>query len=643
MKTELFFSLTSLWWAGLLCASPLQVGNTGDSPCLIPYAKLQDSLWRIRRWDQRYPLVFLSYGQWRPEDRFAYECKKQSLLTPTWDEAAFAHPIESQATEWGWGPEWRFPECKTKRECYEKVKKLYLERIRHRQYPGTKGPLIKEGERCYMMSMQATYLLCGAEWGCDMVGIETGENLGPSNVLTVFARGAARQTGKPWYVQPSPWEMGTVPFFFPGDEDTTRRQLTEKQLRAAVAHEAGAVPNGGHSSYYLSREWHHAWLSGAAVVCPEACQTNFFAGHEEENRRLPREQTIPLSPLGRRARKFLALARQHPDIGVPYTPFALLFDRYCGYTGFVECTPCPWNVLKPALPDWEIVLFFESLFPGHMLIEFTPEIMGRRDENYKTYVYPERVSVTTPYGEGYDALLSSAPLDVLRCYPVIIGLGEHEFLPQTVDKLAEYLKHGGRLCLTYQQAAQLGWNTSPGQTVEGGTAFDRLKRAGKVDLYGLKPDEVSGDIDPSRWCRWGRLCVYYPEKETKESLRARYEATRLLPHEERLIQKTRMLLGRLCAEYMPVKITGNIQYTVNRTKTGWIVGLFNNEGATKTNITPVVIDPSKSQAVTVRLREGSVKASSEWCEERDVPVQDGAVRVEIPPGEVPHCRTGHSR
>ena len=87
MKMELFFLLTSLWWAGLLWASPLQVGKTGDSPCLIPFAKLQDSPWRIQRRDQRYPLVFLSYGQWPPEDRFAYECKKQSLLTPTWDEA----------------------------------------------------------------------------------------------------------------------------------------------------------------------------------------------------------------------------------------------------------------------------------------------------------------------------------------------------------------------------------------------------------------------------------------------------------------------------------------------------------------------------------------------------------------------------
>ena len=298
--------------------------------------------------------------------------------------------------------------CTTKRECYEKVKKLYLERIRYRQYPGTKDPLIKKGERFYMLSMQATYLLCGAEWGCDMVGIETGENLGASNILTMFVRGAVRKTGKPFYVQPSPWHMGSVPFFLPGDDDTTQHQLTERQIRAAVAHEAGAIPNGGHSSYYLSREWHHAWLAGAAVVCPEACQSNFFAGNEKDNRRLPREQTIPLSPIGRRAQKFLALASKHPDIGVPYTPFALMFDRYCGYTGFSGTN-------APSLERAEAG--FARLGDRAVLRILVPWAYGDRihpgeharphDERYKTYVHPERVSVPTPYSEGYDALLSS--------------------------------------------------------------------------------------------------------------------------------------------------------------------------------------------------------------------------------------------
>jgi hypothetical protein len=231
-------------FVGLSCASLLPAGEAVNSPRLIPYEKLQNGAWKIQRWDQRYPFVFLSYGQWPAEDRITYECKKQSLLTPTWEDSKFAHPIESQATEWGWSAEWRPLGCTTKRECYEKVKKLYLEQTRRRQYPGTGDPLIKKGEKFYMMSMQATYLLCGAEWGCDMVGIETRENLGASNALTVFARGAARQTGKPFYVQPSPWHMGTVPSFLPGDEDTTNEWCEERGVPVRNGAVTVEVPPG---------------------------------------------------------------------------------------------------------------------------------------------------------------------------------------------------------------------------------------------------------------------------------------------------------------------------------------------------------------------------------------------------------------
>jgi hypothetical protein len=107
-----------------------------------------------------------------------------------------------------------------------------------------------------------------------------------------------------------------------------------------------------------------------------------------------------------------------------------------------------------------------------------------------------------------------------------------------------------------------------------------------------------------------------------------------LPHEERFVKETGQFLGHLCAEYLPVRVSGNIQYTLNRTRTGWLIGLFNNEGATKTHITPVAIDPSKRRRVTARAMEGNVKSAREWCEEKEVPVRNGEVTVEVPPGEV---------
>ena len=94
---------------------------------LIPFETLADSPWKPIQWAGR-PFIFLSYaGDWsKAYQRVAHECRIQGLLTPTWDDPSFPHPVESSATEWGWSVR---PEGKNKRECYEWLEKLYLDRI----------------------------------------------------------------------------------------------------------------------------------------------------------------------------------------------------------------------------------------------------------------------------------------------------------------------------------------------------------------------------------------------------------------------------------------------------------------------------------------------------------------------------------
>ena len=59
-----------------------------------------------------------------------------------------------------------------------------------------------------------------------------------------FARVPARQTGKPFYVQPSPWHMGTVPSFLPGDEDTTNEWCKERGVPVRNGAVTVEVPPG---------------------------------------------------------------------------------------------------------------------------------------------------------------------------------------------------------------------------------------------------------------------------------------------------------------------------------------------------------------------------------------------------------------
>jgi len=91
-----------------------------------------------------------------------------------------------------------------------------------------------------------------------------------------FLRGSARQNRKPFYVQPSQWYGGTVPIFEEGEDEYTPHELDEAKILDGISKGGIAIPNGGHSSSLLSRMWYVAWLSGAAVVCPEACQDIFL-------------------------------------------------------------------------------------------------------------------------------------------------------------------------------------------------------------------------------------------------------------------------------------------------------------------------------------------------------------------------------
>lgn len=567
---------------------------------LIPFERLENGPWRVRHWTER-PFIFLSYaGDWsRGYQRAAHECRVQGLLTPTWEDPTFPHPIESSATEWGWSLR---PEGKTRRECYEWVKKVYLEKIRKRAHSNV--PL-KEGERFYSLTGHSWFSVYGAQWGCDMIGLETGENIIAMQGEMAFLRGAARQNAKPFYVQPSQWYGGTVPLFREGEDEFTPHELDEAKVWEGIRSGGIAIPNGGHSSSLLSRMWYIAWLSGAAVVCPEACQTNFFAATEVEGQ--PRERRIPLSPYGKRAQAFVQVTERHPDIGIPYMPFALVLDEYCGFNGFPLTQPRPWNVLEPALGDREISLFLDALFPKSMYLDFMPGVDVEQED---------RRLVPSPYGDSFDVLLSNVSLQVLKTYPVAIALGDHEFLPGTLDKLVLYLRGGGRLFLTHSQAEQLG------------ARFKALRDAGAVELFGLDRQHMPEQVDIARWytpAHWGADAA---------TLAARKKGVELLPYEQHFMAEVSRIMSRLAAQYVPVRVSGSVEFLVNRTKRGWIVGLVNNQGVTKDNMHSVRVDPSKEESVTVALKSGRLRTAEEWCGEGRLVPKRNVVRVAVPPGEV---------
>jgi len=155
-----------------------------------------------------------------------------------------------------------------------------------------------------------------------------------------------------------------------------------------------------------------------------------------------------------------------------------------------------------------------------------------------------------------------------------------------------------------------------------------LRSAGSVTLFGLDEEHLPDQIDISRWytpAHWGADAA---------TLAARKKGVELLPYERHFRDDVTELISRLSHQYLPVTVSGDIEYTVNRAKDSWIIGLINNEGVTKERMTPVKLDPSKKRTITVSLKRGVAKSASEWCLERELEIHQNSVTVEIPPGEV---------
>ena len=557
---------------------PLAALHAADATPAPTYEELAATSWKLVPWCG-YDFVFQPYDtNWGNDHhkRFGIEAQRQELLTPVWNDPHYINCSQLPFIhEWAWSNmKERWP-GKTKIECYEKCREWYLNQ-RQEKTKDTKRWLERypklEAVPFSAMDGHGWITHGPAEWGCDWLGIEIGENIIAAELHVAFLRGAARMHGLPTFCDVSQWHSGTTPRFLPGQEDEYTAYLSPEEatrIKKEVIPKGGtACVNGGHSPSLLSRLWYLCWLSGFTVVVPEGSQGCFFIGGDKELAQLPAETVFTLSPIGKRAKKFYEVTRKHPDRGIPYTPVAVMLDRYAGFFGFQHNTGRPWGVLEPTVDDAATYGFFRELVPNS-LGKMNPEPTELTEMPY------------TPHGMSFDVVTDDIRSEALNVYPACILLGYHEFPPESLKTLENYLKAGGELYLTQRQAWRLGQKYC-----------NLLKKLGKVTVFNDAIDKLPNMV--------------------------------------------KYLFTPLRGRHLPVDVSGGtIEYTVSRNKAGWVVGLINNDGVAKGNLSPVTLDPSCAKQITVTLKEGSIGSASEWNTESKLDVVQGnSVTVEVPSGEV---------
>jgi hypothetical protein len=497
------------------------------------------------------PFFFLTYDKVSlhkpngPHGRFAHEAELQRVLSPVWKYENFSLAEEGRwagVAEWGYGIALD-GECKP--DCYESRRRWFTERLTAARAAGRKFHSFTGHEWLEPYA---------AMWGADRLTTELGAGSPCVQARVALVRGAARQHGIPFAIQTSPWYGGKIPYYEDGEGEEVSRP--------------------GHSAAFQARTWYLAWLSGASYVTPEACQLGFFQRLPEQRgtkpappvtRSHPEDQRFKLSPLGIKAKEFVRHIEQHPDVGIPFTPFALIVDTFSGF----QVTPGagqvrPWWRLEPTPGDLETALFLNTIFPR--------TILYKPGDKFSE----SRLMVNTPYGETFDILLSDVQPRLLNLYPVAILLGDHALTPAFRATVLDYLKQGGHLILTQRLAGQLG------------TEIAAFRQAGRVTIEEFARNE----------------------------------------------RAVRELMDALSENHLPVKVEGDIQFTINRTQKGWLLGLIENKGAWREESGAMVVNAAKKAVVKLTAKNGSWRSALNWSEGGAIPISENAVEIAVPPGDI---------
>jgi hypothetical protein len=461
------------------------------------------------------------------------------------------------------------------------------------------------------------------EWGAQSVVAEIGENIPCTNLQLAFARGAGREYGKPWGLDLSSWFDGTVTDYGSCDDTLT----------------ADVGPFSGHSLSLHKRYCYAAWLSGANFLWFE--NPDLLVINEAVARRMAGYDDAPvsprwrLSPVGEVAERVFRLAASK-DRGVPYTPVAVIVDFAFGWSP-AGCTPHRiWGRLPLGESDHMLDQFFNTIYPwnppgggweGH-------EIHPRMVAGEQGYLTP------TPYGEIFDALTTRTCRSLDR-YQAAVMVGDTRVDRALADRLQAFVRQGGTLVINVRQIGEYLPESLLGVQVSEEVKQARTTRCALdgrllesepfdytvVTLAGAEPVATSGDGDDVL------ASVHRVGKGQVLLTTPHY----LLDRGHQALPLLADLLDHLTSRLLPLRVSPGLQYMVNRTPGGWVVGLFNNRGAYKRPKGFSWVNQEEAVPTLVELRGPGARVE-EWVTGGRPQVESDAgttrIRLSVPPGDV---------
>jgi hypothetical protein len=432
-----------------------------------------------------------------------------------------------------------------------------------------------------------------SQWGVNLIGMETAAVMPMMAMRIAFTRGAARQFG------------GAFLYYHAPNFGDTATTFTRAQSFAGpdYFYHTRYGPTMGASLSWYRKSYYLYYMAGASAIYLEQGGDQFFKPG-------PGDFPFQLNPLGRITDEFMQFVEKHPERGTPYTPIAFLLDPAHGFE-MTDYPQWPFEVSQIDRGDRALrELFGVAYYPG-LVLEGEPATADRQP--FAPGVFGDIFDVLTAADSSRSKVQSLLP-----SYRAVVVGGRIEWSNEWIARLNEYVRNGGTVVLNAAQIKKLpeqfvgvrllndtGEAHNAACLAPGEEAQDlkgQIFRYEKLELKGATPliTVPSGDpiVTVNKIGKGNVVFAAVPD---------------LLGEDERITPFAAHTLAHVFADAVPLKITGDVEYLINRTAKGWIVTLLNGNGVFKPQQGMAQVD--RNAAVTVTISMGN-----------------GKTTVQVPPG-----------
>ncbi|HJP90833.1 MAG TPA: hypothetical protein VJ875_02695 [Pyrinomonadaceae bacterium] len=453
------------------------------------------------------------------------------------------------------------------------------------------------------------------QWGVNLVGMETAAVMPMWGMRIAFTRGAARQFG------------GAFLYYHAPNFGDSASTFTRSQNFAGpdYFYHTRYGPTMGPSLSWYRKSYYLYYMAGASAIYLEQGQDQFFKPG-------PGEHPFQLNPLGRITDEFMRFAEKHPDRGTPYTPIAFLLDPAHGFE-MTDYPQWPFEVSQIDRSDRALrELFGVAYYPG-LVLEGEPAIADRQP------------FVPGVFGDVFDVLTAadvqgssrSKIQTLLPSYRAVVIGGRIDWSPEWIQRLGEYVRNGGTVVINAAQIKKLPEQFSGvhltnataetdsarclGPNEDAQALTGQMFRYEKVELKGATTFIAAPNGDPLVTInKVGKGSVVFAALPD------------LLGEDERITPFAAHMLAHVFADVAPVKVSGDIEYLINRTANSWIVTLLNNNGVYKPQEGMAQVDRNAYVTATITLPDQQIRGATDWTSDTALKVDRGLVSIQIPPG-----------